>query len=243
MKGEILSIDNSSGIVLGSDEKRYSLESNKTKDGEKLLVGMKIDFTAAFSPEGEGEEKKLIAKDVFILKSESNVSTESKQNGTTAAIGAGLGILNLIPGVGTVFWIVGMVVELFGVKKLADAVNRKDIFDHMLWGTIYGVAGAVMAIIVGFMGFGITAIMGGGDSSFGVGIAIAVILMLFFIIASVVKLYKALAGLGEAYGVGLLKTAAVLYVAGILTIPVFGLGFLILVASMICKIIGYLNIK
>lgn len=239
MKGEILNLNSDSGIVLGEDGERYLLSSNVTSDNQKLFVGAKIDFIV-------GENRS--ATDVYLLKNSSvPFDVNSLNDGTTrsaaiiATIGAGLGVLSIIPGIGFLFAIGGMITELIGVKKLANLANNQSIFQNMLWGTIAGIIGICVVTIVGAIGLGMSAL---SHSSMGMGFTavVSIVIALAISIYSILKIFKALKGLSTAYNVNILSISAWLYAVGMILLP-FGIGALILMGYFITKVIGYLSIK
>jgi uncharacterized membrane protein len=235
LKGDILSITHDGGIVLGEDGERYTLVSMYSKDNQKLLVGSKIDFIPS---------ENHTANDVYILKSNAGLGVgdgTARSAATIATIGAGLGLLSAVPGIGFLFAIGGMITELIGVKKLADMASEPKIFNDMLWGTLAGIVGIIVMTIGGFIGLGMSV----ATSSVG-GIGVTVVLVFLigfgFAIYSIVKIFKALKGLGRVYTVNILSISAWLYAIGMILVPV-GIGYFVLVGYFITKIIGYLSIK
>ncbi len=187
-----------------------------------------------------------------VLNADANKETEMSATaqidrataGKTAAIGAGLNILSAIPGLGIVFAIAGVIVELIGIKKLGAIAQEPKIFSHMLWGEILGLIGMVFVFLANMMGIGMGFLGGNGDMgmSIGIGLGISMVVMLIFGILSAIQIFKGLGKLATSYNVGILKTASWLYLIGMLTMPIV-IGAFILIAYQICKIIGYISIK
>ena len=204
-----------------------------------------------------------IAKDIFIVKSQNSSFTNNEIIGSLqldksdvrkgavfAAIGVGISFLGIIPIVGVLFLILGLVLELVGVYKLSNnAKTEKDIFKNMVLGYILVLVGSVVMSLImgaGMLG-GIASLdQNSSDLGFGIGMGgmvIGVLVYIAFAIASIVKMYKALNTIGHEYNVSLMRTSAKVYIAGILTIPLFGIGFLILLIFNIMKIFAYLKIE
>lgn len=253
MNGEILNTkEDGTGIILAEDGNRYPYTQDDTNE-QTLRVGQKVNFVL-----NEG-----IAKDIFIVKSQNSSFTNNEIIGSLqldksdvrkgavfAAIGVGISFLGIIPIVGVLFLILGLVLELVGVYKLSNnAKTEKDIFKNMVLGYILVLVGSVVMSLImgaGMLG-GIASLdQNSSDLGFGIGMGgmvIGVLVYIAFAIASIVKMYKALNTIGLEYNVSLMQTSAKVYIAGILTIPLFGIGFLILLIFNIMKIFAYLKIE
>lgn len=253
MNGEILNTkEDGTGIILAEDGNRYPYTQDDTNE-QTLRVGQKVNFVL-----NEG-----IAKDIFIVKSQNSSFTNNEIIGSLqldksdvrkgavfAAIGVGISFLGIIPIIGVLFLILGLVLELVGVYKLSNnAKTEKDIFKNMVLGYILVLVGSVVMSLImgaGMLG-GIASLdQNSSDLGFGIGMGgmvIGVLVYIAFAIASIVKMYKALNSIGLEYNVSLMQTSAKVYIAGILTIPLFGIGFLILLIFNIMKIFAYLKIE
>mgnify|MGYP003502188698 FL=1 len=111
----------------------------------------------------------------------------------------------------------------------------------MLVGTV------LMGII---MGAGLVGSMASMDmnSNFGTGVGIGTMIFGFVVyiifgILSIIKFYKALNSIGIEYNVPLMQLVAKGYIVGIVLVPLFGLGYLILFVAFIAKIFAYLKIE
>lgn len=249
MKGKILdyNFQESKGVISGDDGNRYSFENSQWKADSSPKVNQTVDFVA------DGD----IAKDIYLVKTQINdlasslniEGSEARKGAVYAAIGSGLMFLAIIPVLGALLVIVGFVLEIMGVKKLSDnAQNDRDIFKNFIWGFIAIIVGSlIFGIVAGAAVFGSVLSM---DSSleFGTGVGIfgmvvAVLIYLAFAIYGVLKMYKSLNSIGTEYNVPLMKLVAKGYVIGIVLVPLFGLGYLILFAVYIAKIFAYLKIE
>lgn len=253
MNGEILNIkEDGTGIILAEDGNRYSFTQEDTNE-QTLRVGQKVNFVL-----NEG-----IAKDIFVVKSQNSSfsnneiisslqldKSEVRKGAVFAAVGVGISFLGIIPFVGVLFLILGLVLELVGVYKLSNnAKTHNDIFKNMVLGYILVLVGSVVMSLIlgaGMLGGLASFDQNSADLGFGIGVGgmiIGVLVYIAFAIASIIKMYKALNSIGLEYNVSLMQTSAKVYIAGILTIPLFGIGFLILLIFNIMKIFAYMKIE
>lgn len=253
MNGEILTVDEiGNGVILAEDGNRYSFLKEDTNN-QILRAGQKVNFVQ------EGNT----AKDIFLIKSKnSSFSSEdimqtlnidksdTRKGAVYAAGGVIISFFTIIPFLGVIFAAAGLVLELIGVKKLSDnAKIEKDIFKNMLFAIILGLIGIfLMYIIIGASAVGSMATLSMDETGslfgagFGIGSVIGILIFIGFSIVSVLKMFKSLKSIANEYKVSLLGIAAWLYLAGIILMPL-GIGFLILFAFNIVKIIGYLKIE
>ena len=227
MRGKILETNEGGGLISGEDSQRYSFNKKDEKNSEIFKVGQTVDFLV----DGDG-----FAKDIYPIEKEKKGFIEEAGNSDgsiMAAVGSGVSLLGAIPYVGIFFSIVGIVLELVGVKKLSNAVNNPSIFSNMLWGLILAYISSVILLAGAFFG-----IVGGGMPIIVVGAVVFLILA----ISSAIKTFRAYRDLGVEYNVSIFKTSAWLFVIGVITMPIV-IGVLFMLAHQICNIIGYLSIK
>lgn len=255
MNGEILNIkEDNCGVILADDGNRYTFTKEDLNE-QTLKVGQKVNFVI----------KDGVAKDIFIVKSQNNSfsnveisgflqkldKNETRKGAVFAAFGVGISFFAIIPFIGTIFLIGGIILELFGVYKLSEnSKKEKNIFKNMIMAYVFILIGTIAMTL--FAGAGI---LGGQmsslnshnlDMSVGMsmgGVAIGIIVYLVFGVLSIMKMYKSLNSIGIEYNVDLMRLTAKVYVAGILLVPVFGIGFIILLAYNIMKILSYLKIE
>lgn len=251
MKGKILdyNFQESKGLISGDDGNRYSFENAQWKADSSPKVNQTVDFVI------DGDT----AKDIYLVKTQINdivaslniEGSEARKGAVFAAIGSGLMFLTIVPFLGVLFAIAGVVLEILGVKKLSDnAQNEKDIFKNFIWGIIAIVIGSlVFGIVVGVATFG--SILSMDDNlNFGAGagvgifsMVVGILVYLAFAIFGVIKMYKSLNSIGAEYNVPLMQLVAKGYIAGIVLVPLFGIGYLILFAVYVAKIFAYLKIE
>jgi len=161
--------------------------------------------------------------------------------------------------IGSLISIIGLVIQLIGVKKLSDnAQNEKDIFKNCILSGIFQLfALFVPIIILLYFVDGTSAI-----TSFFINISIyeveishkladigisawSVVIISFFVFAilTVIKSYKYLKSISIEYNIPLMKYVAIGYIFGFLLIPIFGIGLVILFVTFIVNIYAYLQIE
>ncbi|PRM98548.1 DUF996 domain-containing protein [Aliarcobacter cryaerophilus] len=246
MKGKILdyNIQESTGIISGDDGERYSFSNSEWKASESPKVNQTVDF------EIDGQS----AKAIYLLKSQVtdfasslNIDgSEARKGAVFAAIGSGLTFLSIIPILGILFLVGGIILEFIGVKKLSDnAPKQRDIFINFIWGYGAIILGTViMTMILGASMIGGAMNMDNAGSGIGMGgMFFGIFIYLGFAIYGVIKMYKAINSIGIEYNVSLMKLVAKGYVIGIVLVPLFGIGYLVLFITFILKIFAYLKIE
>lgn len=247
MKGKILdyNFQESKGVISGDDGNRYSFVKAECKTNSSVVVGKNVDFIP----------NEDTATQIYFIESDfsstfSNLSSNDVERGAIlGAIGSGFTLLSFLP-IGILFWIIGLILEIFGVKKLSDnAQNEKGIFLNFIIGEFAILVGcAIFIMVAGISIFG--GIIGSeteyANEAVGAGIFGFIFGFLIFIIFGIfglIKMYKALSQISNEYKVGLMKFVAVGYVIGVILVPFFGLGLIILLIMNILKIFAYLKIQ
>jgi len=166
---------------------------------------------------------------------------ESTKN--LAGIGALLLALTLIPGVGIIIGIVGLILMFIGVKGLADNYQDKKIYDYSVSGLIYLIIGIlVTGVIIVMAVFGIIATFGLG-LLIGLGlIFLAAVIGFVFYLMAAMQFRKAFTLLSQKSGEHLFETAGlILFIGAILTIILVGLA--LMVVAWILAAIAFFSIK
>jgi uncharacterized membrane protein len=180
------------------------------------------------------------------------MGTSFEYGKTLAGEGAILLILGVVPYVGWVLGIIGVILLLRGVKELANYYQDNEIYQNSLTGVKYYIvaliaaAVAVAAIVIGvgtatgfkFTSFTLTAGFGIGLIAFIGGLIIAFI----FNVLAALHLRKAFDTLAQKSGDHTFATAStLLWVGAILTIIV--VGFLIIFIAWIFAVIGFFSMR
>ena len=167
-------------------------------------------------------------------------------------IGSLLTLLWIVPSVGGVLAIIGLVLTLVAVKYASDIFGDPKIFTHMLYAVILGIVGLVIGVAVVasavFSAFGLGAMMGsmagsfmaspptltpGGVASLLGGVVLGLAALWICFILSAIFLRRSYTELGKRLDVGLFGTGALLYLIGAaLTIIIVGLA-LIFIADIL----------
>ena len=251
MKGKILdyNIQESTGIISSDDGRRYSFSNSEWKASESPKVNQTVDFEAQ---DGVANAIYLVKAQIPDFASTLNIEgSESRKGAVYGAIGSGLTFFSIIPFLGILFLIAGIVLEFMGVKKLSDnAPKQRDIFINFIWGYGAIIVGTILMTIImgaGMLG-GAMSMNSSGFDNFGAGIGMGgmffgIFIYLGFAIYGVIKMYKAINSIGIEYNVPLMKLVAKGYVIGIILVPLLGIGYLILFITFILKIFAYLKIE
>ena len=181
------------------------------------------------------------------------MGTSFENSKTLAGEGSILLILGLVPYVGWILGIIGVILLLRGVKELANYYQDNEIYQNSLTGVKYYiialVAGAVAitAILIGVgtatgfkysSGFTLTA-------GFGIGLAVffggLIIAFIFYILAAL-RLRETFNTLAQKSGEhSFAATATLLWWGSIFTILVFGLVLIFI--AWIFAVIGFFSMK
>ena len=140
MKGQILTVTEHDGIILGEDDKRYPFNIKEWKENFPPCKGEKVDF------EIDGE----YAKNIYSLRPEPFINKNEILN--SAGLLGGLGsisiLLSIIPLIGSIFGIVGYILLLIAFKKITDIDPQKKVFKNFLFATLLPV---LIAIVIGII--------------------------------------------------------------------------------------------
>ena len=182
------------------------------------------------------------------------MGTNFQYSKTLAMEGSILLILGLVPYVGWVLGIIGIILLLRGIKEFSNYYQDNEIYKNALTGVKYYIialiaaAVAVTSIVVGVgtatdfafkSNFVFTAGFAVGLAAFFAGLVVAFV---FFILAST-HLRKTFDELAQKSGEHSFATAgALLWWGSILTI-IFGVGFILIFIVWIFAVIGFFTIR
>jgi uncharacterized membrane protein len=172
---------------------------------------------------------------------------------TLAIEGSILLLLGLIPTVGWVLGIIGIVLLLKATKELSYYYQDESINSNAWTGLKYYIVAliaAAVAIGVGVVSFATTGLIEGAPFSFAVGIVggiVAIIMGLviafvFYILAAT-NLKKAYETLAQKTGEHSFNTAGTLLMLGAYLTLLFGIGLILILISWIFVIIGFSSMK
>jgi uncharacterized membrane protein len=178
------------------------------------------------------------------------MGTNFQYSKTLAVEGSILTILGLVPYVGWVLGIIGIILLLRGMKEFANFYQDNEIYQNALTGVKYyivalialAVAGA--GFVVGFVinNFPTTLTFGIGNAiGIAVGVAFLIVAFVFYVLAAT-HLRKTFNTLAQKTGEHSFETAGtLLWVGAILTI--IGVGVLLIFIAWIFAIIGFFTMK
>ena len=230
MKGKILA----DGVIVGSDENRYSYDESEVRSESVLRVGDEVDFIVS-----EGE-----ATQIYFLKPSSTalnigISNDAKGASKLGVIGCILSIFVIVPYIGIFFALAGWICILFAMFKVADLSGSKTIKPNYIKSMIFG--GIAMSLIM--IGSGMLAAMAFIGSS-----PMSVTAMLLIIAGFGVGMYgwmkywatyKEMAILTENK---FFTYQAICYIAGSVTI-VFFIGYFVLIVAAGLQLYAWLKVE
>ena len=128
MKGKILdyNIQESTGIISSDDGRRYSFSNSEWKASESPKVNQTVDFEAQ---DGVANAIYLVKAQIPDFASTLNIEgSEARKGAVYGAIGSGLTFFSIIPFLGILFLIAGIVLEFMGVKNYLIMHQNKETF-------------------------------------------------------------------------------------------------------------------
>jgi uncharacterized membrane protein len=176
------------------------------------------------------------------------MGTNFQYSKTLALEGSILTILGLVPYVGWVLGIIGVILLLRGMKEFANYYQDNEIYQNSLTGVKYYIV-ALIALAIAGAGFVVGFVLNNFPASFGVGnvvglavgIAFLIVAFVFYVLAAT-HLRKTFNKLAQKTGEHSFETAGtLLWVGAILTI--IGVGVLLIFVAWIFAIIGFFTMK
>jgi len=161
------------------------------------------------------------------------------------AIGAIICLLSIIPYIGVITYIVGLVLIFVAIKKIADITGRKEIFQDYIKSFVCGIISNTILLvglasipsIIGSSLFGLSGIYG----KIGIGIMTVIIVSLALLIISAYFQKECFRKITEETGVELFsQTGSIYFIGSILTIILIGL--LVLFIGSIMEIIAFFSL-
>ena len=169
---------------------------------------------------------------------------------STAKILGGLGyvfiLLLLMPYVGWLLSLAGLVMAVIAINQISKALNTPDIFKNYIIALIVQILGVVIAVIFGFGIFvSVGAFSGFKEEGFiaGLGVGLVIFLLVSYIlgIASNFLFYKVFSTLGNRINVSLFKIGGLLLFIGAILVIAFGFGIILYLIAYILIAIGFFS--
>ena len=176
------------------------------------------------------------------------MGTNFQYSKTLAMEGSILTILGLVPTVGWVLGIIGIILLLRAIKEFANYYQDNEIYQNALTGVKYYIVALITLAIAGIgfiVGFALndfpTRIGVGNAVGIAVGVAFLIVAFVFYVLAAM-HLRKTFNTLAQKTGEHSFETAAtLLWVGSILTI--IGVGVLLIFVAWIFAVIGFFTMK
>jgi uncharacterized membrane protein len=169
-------------------------------------------------------------------------------------VGSLLVVLTAIPGAGGLLGIAGFVLLLIAVKEISDAVADRSIFNNMVisvGAAIIGVVVAVLLLIGTFISYFLASGYPGtypgqngvqpGDLAGLVGTAIGALAAVWVaLIVSAVFVRRSYSSIASSLGVGMFRTAGLVWLIGAIT-SIIIIGFFIIFVAQILLIVAFFS--
>jgi len=181
------------------------------------------------------------------------MGTSFEYGKTLAAEGSILLILGLIPYVGWVLGIIGVILLLRGVKELANYYQNSEIYQNSLTGVKYYIIALVAAAVaISAIAIGVGTATGFKYTNFtlnvgfGIGLAIffgALIIAFLFNVLAATHLRQTFNSLAQKSGDHSFSTAGTLLWWGSLLTILVGLGLLLIFIAWIFAVVGFFSMR
>jgi len=175
---------------------------------------------------------------------------------TLGGVGSILALLGIVPSVGPVLSIAGLIMSLVAVKYVSDILGDKRIFNNMIISVILAIGGIVVlvafvfAAIARFIGVG--NLFGASPSvpptippsdiiSLIAGLAIGLLAAWVLIIVSAIFLRMSYKSISARLNVGLFSTAALLYLIGA-ALTIILIGFVLIFVAQILLVVAFFSL-
>lgn len=173
-------------------------------------------------------------------------------------IGALLSLLTIVPTIGFLLGIIGLVLVFVAVKYIANETKNQNIFQNYLMNFIFSIIAIVAVFVIMIMSFGLSGGMswitsiqnqeftdpGAVWSSFGTligGCILALFVAWILMIIGSLYLRKSYNSIAEHTKVDLFKTTGLVYFIGAVSLIVV-IGAFIIIVAKILEIIAYFSL-
>ncbi|HZW54702.1 MAG TPA: DUF996 domain-containing protein [Nitrososphaerales archaeon] len=172
-------------------------------------------------------------------------------------VGSILVLLTVVPSVGWILGIAGLVMTLISIKYISDSVRDNRIYSNMLVSVVLAIGaiavGTVAVIGTVFRVLGMGSFVGSefipaanvttGDwVGLGVAIAAGLVAVWALLVASAVFLRRSYNSIAARVNVNLFSTAGLLYLIGAAT-AIIGIGFFLILVAQILLAVSFFSIK
>lgn len=173
-------------------------------------------------------------------------------------IGALLSLLTIVPTIGFLLGIIGLVLVFIAVKYIANETKNHSIFQNYMMNFLFSIIAIVAVFVIMIMSFGLAGGMswvtslqeqnmtdpGAVWSNFGTfigGCILALFVAWILLIISALYLRKSYNSIAEHTKVDLFKTTGLVYFIGAVTLIVV-IGIFIIIVAKILEIVAYFSL-
>lgn len=182
----------------------------------------------------------------------SSLSSAKTLGGVGAILMLVSGFLFFTGFIGPIISIVGLILVYLGVKNVSDVVNNPKIASDFIISIVLSIIASAFIIIApllflaGIAGGFTSVLTNPMNATTAVGSLLALCLIIFvvwiiFYILSAVYMKKSFDGIAQGTGVGMFKTAGLVYLIGAILIFI-GIGFIILFIAQILIIVAFFSL-
>jgi len=152
-------------------------------------------------------------------------------------------ILGIIPFIGIVFLIAGLVLWLLSQKRMSEALNNKDIFRYSLYFIVTNIVGYLLFLFI----VGSLVLLFNNEEATITDVKIGTIIVLVIeYVLTVISYYflkKTYDIIGEKLNISAFKWGGLIAFIGAISILLFGLGFIGILVGWILILVGYFSIS
>ncbi len=171
---------------------------------------------------------------------------------TLGGIGSILALLSMIPSVGWILGLIGLVLILAAVKYISDSLEDKSVFNNILISVILGIIGIVItmvfaaAVVLSYYtisgGFKVPSISTvEGLTSFITSMFLVFLPLWIFMIVSAIFLRRSYDVIASKLNIGIFRTTAYLYLVGAI-LSIVLVGFILIFIADILQVVAYFSI-
>ncbi len=189
-------------------------------------------------------QNRMTAEKLLFGCQQTQLARPKKMSLETGKSMGGIGAILLVVGSFVPFLsIVGIILVLLGMKNLADYYNESSIYQHALYGFIFGIIGIVAAAFIIIPLFFGGALLGGAGIIAAIGgIIIALVVAFIFLILEAVYYKRAFDLLAEKSKENMFHTSGLLLLIGaVLTIIL--VGFVLIFIAWILAAVAFFSIR
>lgn len=242
MYGKAIALFDVGGLILGEDNRKYKYKNINIKNEKRLYEGQSVQF----APRIDEAVDIIAAKKKVTISKNSDQSKNLKKHkisppgAKVAGFGVFLQMFLVIPFFGFILYLIGVIIQLLGIKKLARHKESLIVHDYLIKGLLSGFI--VIFIVISCLFYLGTDIFSIEASNMPIYLLIPFSILFINAIYATVMVYKALSILGKKYNCDMLKSTAWLHAIFLMLVP-FGIGLIVFYVYVIILSIALFNLK